>query len=50
MSTDKSIVRKPTREELRQDVWRPEEPEKTFVRKKWGVGWSINFFRLLRRR
>ena len=48
--TEKKILRKPTRDELRKDVCRPEEPDKTLVRKKWGIGWSLNFFRLLRRR
>jgi hypothetical protein len=30
-----------------RDIWRPEEP-RLFVRRSDGIGWSINFARLLR--
>lgn len=40
--------RRPLRERLRRDVWRPDS-DRIWVRKKVGWGWTINFAALFRR-
>jgi hypothetical protein len=42
------LLRLPTREQLRRDLWRPEEP-RLLVRKAWGIGWTVNLAHLFRR-
>jgi hypothetical protein len=39
--------RPPTFEKLRNALWNPED-ERIFMAHPWGVGWTLNFGRLLR--
>jgi hypothetical protein len=41
-------LRPPTLQRLRQRLWAPEEP-RLFVPQVFGVGWTVNLARLLRR-